>query len=705
MIQKLKGRYQVKNKLIILIATLMANTATATSNLIFKNGFEIIPSVGLTIQSTSSVTQNDIPITFGQIFKPGEISAKALLAVRLVDGTQQLVPSQINKKATHVDGSLRHAVVTVLMPTLMANTSQDIEIVVVNSVPNTSPVQLSNLLNTSFTGEVSLDIAGTTYSASITDLLQNTSPETWLSGSEVSEWIVSAPLKTAGTGGTEHPHLTARFNIRAYAGFDSVRVDVIIENNWSYVPEPQNFTYDVAVSLCGNNVYSKTDLTHYHHARWRKTFWCGNEPAIHIKHDVDYLIDSYAVPNYDRTLVIPESDLADMETNWTGAKTEPMGIGAARAAMPDTGAAPDIGPLPRWSVRYILSQDLRAKTISLGTDNLAGSWSIHYRDKNTSLPVSLDDYPYMTIYGNSGDTYNPNTGMREEFPDCGGECATPFRHDSAHQPSFAYISYLVTGDYYYLEELQFWANYNMFESNPHYRGFEKGWLKWGQLRGQAWSLRTLGNAAYITPDMHALKNYFNERVDYNLIWYNDRYVNNPDANNLGIISNGYSIVYNSSRGTATWQEAFFTWSSGYMVELGFTEAQSLLNWKSQFPISLMTDTSFCWLMASSYYLNVRDSSSSAIYTTVSAIYEESIAANIREHPCDSQEMANVRNAQIGQMSGYAHSPTGYPANLQPALAVSVNSDTLNGLSAWLQFENRSIKPDYSQYPNFAIVPR
>ncbi|VAW40528.1 hypothetical protein MNBD_GAMMA01-2008, partial [hydrothermal vent metagenome] len=429
------------------------------------------------------------------------------------------------------------------------------------------------------------------------------------------------------------------------------------------------------------------------------------EPAVHIKHDIDYLIDSYAIPNYDRSLIIPETDLASMEANWTGTKTEPMGIGFAYAGMPAGGARPDIGPLPRWSVRYLLSQDLRAKKVTLGTDNLAGSWSIHYRNKTTDLPISLNDYPYMTLKGNYGDTYNPDTDEHEAFPSCGSDCATPYNHDSAHQPSFAYLSYLVTGDHYYLEELQFWANYNMFESNPHYRGFEKGWLKWGQLRGQAWSLRTLGQAAYITPDTHMLKEYFVERIGNNLAYYKDRYIDGSATNSLGVITNGYSVVYNSSRGTATWQEAFFTWSSGYLVELGFTEAQPLLTWKAQFPTSLMTDPGFCWLFASSYYLNVRDSSSSAIYTTFSEVYEANIAPNIRALPCDSQEMADERNAQIGQMSDNDHSPTGYPANLQPALAVSAKATIPNGVSAWNIFDNRSIKPDYSSYPNFAIVPR
>ncbi|MDT8383063.1 MAG: hypothetical protein RRB22_01465 [Gammaproteobacteria bacterium] len=659
--------------------------------------------VGLTIEELSGVEQTSVPVTFGQVFKPGEIPAGSLLAVRLATGTQSLLPNQVTKKATHADGSLRHAIISTRIPTLAANSQQDIEIVVVDSVPVAQSVRLADLLATNFDGVVSLTVASTPYTASIADLLTTTQSQTWLSGPEVTEWIVSAPLKAAD--GTEHPHLTARFNIRAYASFDSVRVDVIIENNWAYVPNPQNFVYDATVSLCGNNVYSKTGLTHYHHARWRKTFWCGNEPAIHVKHDVDYLIDSYAIPSYDRNLVIPESDLASMEADWTGSKTEPMGIGFARADMPGTGAAPDIGPLPRWTTRYLLSQDKRAKATTLGTADSAGSWSIHYRDQTSNLPVTLVDHPKMTILANYSDTYNSSTGQYEAFPACSGDCATPYRHDSPHQPSLTYLPYLVTGDHYYLEELMFWTNYNMFESNPNYRETGKGLLGWGQVRGQAWAMRALGQAAYITPDSDPLKSYFAERLQYNLDWYNDKYVTNTPPNQLGFLQNGYTFIYTSGRGIAPWMDDFFTWSMGYLAELGFSDAEPVLAWKAQFPINRMLNTEYCWIFASTYNLNMRNDSASPVYTSWAEVYNNRYDPAITSLSCDSQQMADYLGTQTGEMTGYADLPTGYTSNLQPALAVSANVSIQNGQAAWAKFDSRSVKPDYSTYPNFAIVPR
>jgi hypothetical protein len=66
--------------------------------------------------------------------------------------------------------------------------------------------------------------------------------------------------------------------------------------------------------------------------------------------------------------------------------------------------------------------------------------------------------------------------------------------------------------------------------------------------------------------------------------------------------------------------------------------------------------------------------------------------------------------KAGQMSGYAHAPTGFPANLQVGLAAAADSGLPNAHEAWKIFESRSVRPEppkygYNNYPNFAILPR
>jgi hypothetical protein len=61
--------------------------------------------------------------------------------------------------------------------------------------------------------------------------------------------------------------------------------------------------------------------------------------------------------------------------------------------------------------------------------------------------------------------------------------------------------------------------------------------------------------------------------------------------------------------------------------------------------------------------------------------------------------------RAGEMIGYATSPSGYPANLQPALAAAADSGIPGAAEAWARFEARPIKPDYRAYPVWAVVPR
>ena len=682
-------------------ATSTATTSTAATTTAYSV-FGVVTDVR--IQNTSAVAQVNLPVTFGQVFAAGDMQPTDSLVGRFDNGTE--IPLQLDVKATHPDGSVRHAVVSGIVPNMNASETRLLSLMKTNA-PHTSGMGPKTLLVNGFSSSVHATINGVRYNASADDIIKlGGAYQTWLSGAVANEWQVSAPLKTAD--GVAHPHLTARFAIRWYDAIKKARVDVTLENNWAYEANPQNFTYDAEVMVRGAVVYSKPGLTHYHHSRWRKMFWWGGDASqALVKHNIGYLIGSRAVPNYDQSVVVAESNLAKLQTAWTGAKIEPMGIGLATAYMPGTGGRDDLGLMPSWSASYLLSMDARAKQATLGTADLAGSWSMHYRDRNTDRPVSLMDYPYMTIFGVPTDTRNPATKLLEAFPKCaiGATCSNPSVHDSAHQPAFAYLPYLVTGDYYYLEELQFWGMYNVFQTNPGYRKNIKGLLSREQVRGQAWSMRTLAEAAYITPDDDRLKLHFTQILANNLEWYNTTYTNNPAANVFGVLDMSNAVVYNGDRGIAPWMDDFFTSAIGHIAELGFSEARSLLRWKAKSPVMRMTDPGICWIDAALYSMNIRDSATSPYYTTMAEAWAGSRETAFTSLSCGSAEMAAYLKLKVGEMTGYAASTAGYPSNMQPALAYGVDAGLPNGAVGWAKFMSRSVKPNYGLSPQFAIVPR
>jgi hypothetical protein len=687
--------------------TLTAATVTTASASAVAATSTVSSAVVITdvrFQNTDSANvQTSTPFTFGQVFAVGDLSPTDVITGRLADGT--IVPLQLDVKATHADGSVRHAIVSGILPTVAANTTLTMSLLKGGNAPATAAGTITNLLKAGFSTSFHAKINGVDYYASADDLLKATTATNWLKGGVANEWQVAAPLHAAD--GTQHAHLSARFAVRWYESVKKARVDVTVENDWAFEPGPQNFTYDASILVGGQTVYSHPGLTHLNHARWREVYWFNTaEPTVAVKHNTAYLIASRALPNFDQSISIPADAVSYFTNHWNSASTDAMGTGLTSGYMPMTGGRDDIGLLPNWAATYLLSQDPTLKKITLRTTDLAGSFSAHYRDKKTGRPVSLSDYPYMTVAGNYGDTWNPTTNKMEAFPACAGQglCDSPYTHDASHQPAFAYLPYLVTGDYYYLEELQFWAMWNAFETNPNYRSNIKGIMQSEQVRGQGWAMRTLAEAAYISPDKDTLKTTFTNIVNNNLDWYNTTYANNSSANKLGVIVNGYAFAYNDGHGIAPWQDDFFTSAIGHTAELGFTKATSLLNWKVQYPINRMTGDGACWIDAAMYSMAVQDQNG-VMFTTIGQAYNASHSSDVDSLSCNSQAMAKYWSLQLNEMNNLGQFTQGYPANMQPALAYAADAGGANGKAAWAKFMTRVNKPDYRYGPQFDIVPR
>ena len=670
----------------------------------------------------TGMAQTNTPFTFGQIIAVGQMSPGEGLAAKLDDG--KLIPLQADIKATHADGSVRHVVVSGVLPSLAAGQVRTLQLV--KSSPSTrSTLTLQDLAASGLTSKVTIKLNNVQYTASLAEALAAPGAVAWLSGNVANEWIVSTPLR--GADGSVHPLLNARFAVRWYSGLENqARVDVIVENNKTFAAGAQNLTYDVNVEVGGREIYAKTGLTHYHHARWHQSAWwdASRAPTVQLQHNADYLIASKAVSNYDRSVVADESTLAALGKKITAANTGPMSIGPVVAYMGTAGGRPDIGPLPSWSVLYLLSMDQRALDAMMAAADGSGSWSIHYRDEKTGYPVRTDSEANKRI------STHMNLAHLGPLPvprcAAGGSCASPYSSDASHQPSLVYLPYLLTGDYYYLEELQFWAASNPLATDPANSGQGLGLVRWQQLRGQAWSLRTLGHVAYITPDAHPLKGYFTKQVDNNLAYYHETFVNgNP--NQLGVYDGTGEKAFRMNQ-SAPWQDDFFTWSFGYLAELGFGKATPILEWKAKFPVGRMTAPGYCWIEGSPYTLKFRDNDKSPSYTSMADVYAANFGgADIANddskrisHPqglkfidqeCGSQAQADWLSAADrmkwprGRMIGYADSTMGYPANMQPALSVAATSGIPNAALAWTIFANRAAKPDYSKGPQWAIVPR
>jgi hypothetical protein len=134
---------------------------------------------------------------------------------------------------------------------------------------------------------------------------------------------------------------------------------------------------------------------------------------------------------------------------------------------------------------------------------------------------------------------------------------------------------------------------------------------------------------------------------------------------------------------------FFTWSIAYLAQLGFTDAGPLAVWKSKFVVGRLTAPGYCWLQSSIYSMQVGTADQKP-YASFAEIYK----ANFPNQACTGVKM-----------DGYPDEATGYGANMQPALAAAVDVNAAGAKAAWDKYQTRDPKQDWSNLPEFAVVPR
>jgi len=510
----------------------------------------------------------NVPVTFGQVFQRGDVRRGLT-----VKAAGRALASQLDAKRRWQDGSVRFGVVTALLDRI--GPDGKVRLALAGAAPAAAPgaVTLVDLLQGDFDAAVTLRFPdGSVRSATVRDMIERSDrqPGTWLRGPLVAEWVFSGPPRDAG--GKPDEDLNVQFHVRCYAGGRRVRVSVVIENCWDTWAE--NIRYDVAVSVRGKEVFARRAVDHRRLSRWRKTFWWGQgEPAVHVAHDLAYLGATGALPNYDRRLPAVAARGGRDPFAMRGPDWEILGRGPLTAYMPTTGGRPEIAPYPLWTVRYLLSMDPRAKAFVLGAGDLAGSWPIHVRARKTGRIMTIDQRPEFWLDQRGKD--RPQWKPARHDPDPKQVRLTP---DIAHQPSLAYVPYLVTGDFYYLEEAYFWGNYCLLATWPHPRGNERGILS-GQIRGNAWGLRNVADAGWIASEGDPEAAYFDRKVRNNIAHRVRRMLGPPEYNRIGAwglrTTQNARIQNPANPGwmvTAPWEEDYLIWSLHHLVELGYADA-------------------------------------------------------------------------------------------------------------------------------------
>ncbi len=562
----------------------LSNVATVTTALLpplpLVTTVQIIEKAG--------VTTANYPITLSMIFKKGDVPSNVIARV---DG--KALATQTDAKVHYDNGSVKHALVSFILPTLQANSEITVEFLAGGTNCNTTWMTRDQLLSTDIEANMAVTIAGQTSNVSARQILANMpQPQYWMKGSITTEFIVRDWNTNVAN------QLNVSYRVRVYATTGQIRVSTVVENCW--INARGNITYDFALSLGLADpqvVFSKTDFTQWRNARWHRIFWMGSQPAeIQVKYNLPYMMSTGLLPQYDTSLVVPESTIAGAYTGWLNSAHDIMDHSIICLYFPTTGGRQEIGMYPTWAARYLLSMDNRMREITLNLGDLSGSIPIHFRETDPARsfyqhPLSVDDRPTLWI---SNPTWH-YIAEADRLPDPIGDMTTPWAVDGAHQASFAYIPYLATGDLYYLEEMYFWASYDILNSDAGYRGADLGLIQ-EQVRGEAWEFRNLVDAASLAPDNDLERPYLIEKANNSITAWKQQYLPHTE----GVVRTwGKSAADYREDGTtmdfsvastkcAPWQDDFMLMSLSHAKDIGF-DTGNLIDWLGTSLIGRFTD--------------------------------------------------------------------------------------------------------------------
>lgn len=505
----------------------------------------------LTIREEDGVTTANYPVQMARPFVKGEIPNYPQVKVNGIS-----VFTQADVKQRWADGSVKHAIITFLIPQLNANSTVGITFRDQATGNNTSFLNSSDMLQSNFDFEAQMDLndGNSTISASARTMVQNNSFTYWMQGAVATSIIIAdhSINKMYDIGFDSYKPFRPIFHATFFSGINKVRVRFIGEI--AHTESIEDMVYAIALktgNASATTVYSKSTFTHYGASRWTKEFWIGGTPSrISINENLSYLRETYFFPNYDTSKTISQATIANDYFYWQNAATDIFDNGQWMKAMGAAGARPDIGPTTSWAVQWLYTGDIRSQEITFKQADLAPAWPVHFREgdpnklylrndtvtKGLGKAISVTDR--KTTCFACGYNYN-YTDPQDKIVPVGNWTDGGWVPEDAHQPDICSPHYILTGDYFYLEEMYFWASWS-----AHYLNGAATMYSWGrgptgaeggltgQIRAQAWVFRNRALAAFCAPDNSDEKKYFDALTqDAIEVWEGAHDLqNSPNAN-------------------------------------------------------------------------------------------------------------------------------------------------------------------------------
>jgi hypothetical protein len=504
------------------------------------------------ISNQSGSAISSYPLQIGRPFVKGVIPHAPQM---LVNGIP--IPTQADVRNRYPDGSVEFAVLSGVLSSLPASIAPQ-TVTFQDSTANSNiplPVAVKQMEALLPVGAAVMTLTAPTTgalegSADAGQMLLDGNCSVWLLGS-ISTQLECADDSAArkydiGFGDGFHP-FRPRFYVTFWLGTNQVLVRAVGEAVLS--TEIEDAKYDLTLTSGGVVQYS-ADLTgtaainpksHWAFSRWSRSFWIGGAPPlqVNIDNNLAYLSSTRFLPNYDTSIVPSQVNIATEYSRYTqnkndiydGLWNQPSNSTTWTSTMAATGARQEIAPYPEWTTLWLYTGDWRMRQVSLGLADQAASWNMHIREGNptkrflltdlvgsgTGLGKPLARVDHQSMFIGLPFTWGTSADNLVEVGNV--DVGNPWPGDGAHLPQPFYPQYILTGDPFYLAEMEFWDSANSFTCwggspnnqqgcGPYPTSSVYAGAVHSQLRGNGWIGRFYAETAFAEPDATPEKTYF-----------------------------------------------------------------------------------------------------------------------------------------------------------------------------------------------------
>ncbi|MBC9177727.1 hypothetical protein [Pseudoroseomonas ludipueritiae] len=517
---------------------------------------------------------------FGQAFHPGDLPRGQGLAARRADGG--VLTTQHDVVARHPDGSARFAIVSIAQSfALPAGRSSGIVLFTTGEEQPADPQLPADLAARQLLLEVMPQSGGEPWRVDLIALLQAQKPEErdlWQAGPLAWQTRLTLPVPLWAVSGVTSLRLVADV---AWHQDGTVGADLWMRNDVSMQPGGGAVAYGLRVVLDGREILQLPELRQAQYTAFgRRVGLASNRrpapvPPL-VRHNVTYLASTGAVARYNLPVGVNASLLEGYARSAGGANwNRPFNPRGITQDMPMTGGRGDIGPTTQPQAAWLMTGDRRAAEYCIGQAEAAGAIPWHHWDAQPGASgwLNVAHWPRLWTDGRGGP---PPGGLSQPVTDAGGW--TP---EGAHQPDLCFVPFLLTGRRAFLDELQAQAAWNIMSHWPDPRGgAEANIVRGQQVRGMAWALRQLHEAAWISPDRDPHRTSFAAQEDRNWAWMAAQL---PQWSEMQGEAFGRVLSpYEPLTELRPWQQDFLASTAAAAARKGNPQARAVLAWMSNF---------------------------------------------------------------------------------------------------------------------------